>query len=207
MARYLYSELSTAIQARQNCQTKISKLNPNAVSANVAMRDNEFHQSREWFVKWTERIEELVDLLPSGSGIDSGTKIDLQESHAEKFVLLADFHHMNDTGFYDGWTYHVITVTPSFTGINLRISGRNRNDIKEYLHQTYHYALTRDVTYEMLRDQFPQHKITSKWENEDGTASQCYQSWYTSDGQRFWNNFDKAREHAAEQMEQELGKR
>lgn len=121
MARYLYSELATAIQARRNCAEK---------------------RNSEWFDKWSERIEAIQEELPSGSGIDSGTRIDLDASHAGKLVLHTDYHHMNDGGMYDGWTEHTITVTPSFSGIDLRISGRNRNDIKEYLHDVYYSALT-----------------------------------------------------------------
>lgn len=120
----LYQHLASAIQARLNCQ-----------QANNA----------EWFPKWTARIKQLADLLPSGSGINSGTKIDLDASHASKIVLYTAFHHMNDTGYYDGWTEHTLVVTPAFDGINIRISGRNRNDIKDYLHEVYHYALTRMV--------------------------------------------------------------
>lgn len=127
MARYLYSELATAIQAHKNCNAR----NP---------------RNDEWFDKWTNRINELVRKLPSGSGIDCGTKIDLDATHEEKLVLYASFHHMNDGGFYDGWTEHTITVTPSFTSkINLRISGRNRNDIKEYLNEEYYHALTQEL--------------------------------------------------------------
>ena len=49
---------------------------------------------------------------------------------------------MNENGFYDGWTDHTLTVRPSLVhGIELEISGRNRNDIKEYLHETFHSAL------------------------------------------------------------------
>lgn len=124
MARYLYSELAAAIEARRNC-------------ADMG--------NQEWLVKWTQRIQELEQLLPSGSGIDHGTILDLEQSHAEKLVMRADFHHMNDVGMYDGWTGHVVTVTPSFRGINLRISGRNRNDIKEYLYETFDYALKQEV--------------------------------------------------------------
>lgn len=126
MARYLYSELALAIQARKNCEQSIP---PNT----------------EWFGKWTARIRELEQLLPSGSGIDSGTTIDIGASHAEKLIMYAPFHHMNDAGYYDGWTEHTITVTPSFSGINIRVSGRNRNDIKDYLCDTYHHALTQIV--------------------------------------------------------------
>lgn len=126
MARYLYSELAAAIEARRNCDTRVPR-------------------NEEWFDKWTERIMQLQQLLPSGSGIDQGTQVDTDESHAEKIVLRTSFHHMNDGGMYDGWTEHTIIVTPSFRGINLRISGHNRNDIKEYLYETFEYALTREV--------------------------------------------------------------
>lgn len=125
MARYLYSELALAIEARKNCEAS---------------------NNQEWFKKWTARINELVDLLPSGSGIDSGTKMDLDASHGEKIVLYTSFHHMSDGGYYDGWTEHTIVVTPSFTSkVNLRISGRDRNDIKDYLHGVYFDALTSEV--------------------------------------------------------------
>jgi len=48
---------------------------------------------------------------------------------------------------------------------------------------------------------FPQFKVEHKWENEDGTPSECYQAFYVN-GKRFWNQWSKAREYAADQMEQ-----
>ena len=90
------------------------------------------------------RLDQLVSMLPSGSGIDCGTK--LVSASASKIVLECSFHHMNDGGYYDGWTEHRITVRPTFGGMDISISGRNRNDIKEYLHETYHYALSAMVT-------------------------------------------------------------
>ena len=91
-----------------------------------------------------DRLAQLVDLLPSGSGIDNGTK--LESADATKIVLTAGFHHMNENGYYDGWTEHRITIRPRFDGIDVTIGGRNRNDIKEYLHQTYWGALSAQVT-------------------------------------------------------------
>jgi hypothetical protein len=45
---------------------------------------------------------------------------------------------MNDVGYYDGWTEHTVTVTGSLTsGYKMTISGRDRNDIKEYLYETF----------------------------------------------------------------------
>lgn len=76
--------------------------------------------------------------LPSGSGIDCGTKIDLDASNRNKLVLLAAYHHMNESGMYDGWTEHRIIVVPDLaSGFTLNITGRNRNGIKEYLYDTY----------------------------------------------------------------------
>lgn len=124
MARYLYSELALAIEARRNCITS---------------------GNEEWLIKWTDRVRELQDMLPSGSGIDCGTKVNLPKSRAEKLVLTASFHHMNEAGYYDGWTEHTITVTPSFSGLNIRVSGRNRNDIKDYLCDTYYHTLTQII--------------------------------------------------------------
>ncbi len=126
MARYLYSELAGLITARQNCR--------------VSFND-------EWFHKNTDKILELVkEFMPSGSGIDSGTKIDLDASTGEKLVFTFSYHHMNEGGMYDGWTEHIAYVTPSLQfGVYLRITGRNRNYIKEYLYDVFQNALTEQV--------------------------------------------------------------
>jgi hypothetical protein len=118
----LYKQLASAIQARKNCEQA---------------------GNTEWHAKHSETIVQLVaDFMPSGSGWDEGTKIDVDASHADKFVFYGAFHHMNDGGFYDGWTTHVVTVTPSLLNdFNIRISGRDRNDIKEYLHEMFSTCL------------------------------------------------------------------
>ena len=106
------------------------------------------------------RLDELVNMLPSGSGIDCGTK--LVSASATKIVLECSFHHMDEHGYYDGWTEHRITVRPTFDSLDIHISGRNRNDIKEYLHEVYALALselivetvdpeTREATYRAER--------------------------------------------------------
>ena len=99
----------------------------------------------EWLDKHTEKLIELEKRLPSGSGIDCGTKIDTRDLKANQFKLTVSFHHMDENGFYDGWTDHVITVRPSFGGIDLTISGKNKNDIKGYLLDTYYHALTEEI--------------------------------------------------------------
>jgi hypothetical protein len=78
--------------------------------------------------------------LPSGSGIDNGTKVaDISDS---ALLLSCGFHHMNDGGMYDGWTEHTIRVKPDWRGIKLTVTGRNRNEVKDYLGELYYDALT-----------------------------------------------------------------
>lgn len=83
---------------------------------------------------------------PSGSGIDDGTQSDLDDWDGKKIVFYASFHHMNDCGYYVGWTEHVFTVYPDLQfGFNLKISGPNRNDIKEYLADVYNNWLNEEI--------------------------------------------------------------
>lgn len=125
MSEPLYRLLASAVQARLNCQAHMDT-------------------HAEWFARHTERIEQIArDLLPSGSGIDDGTTVDLERSTGERLVLTTAFHHMNDSGMYAGWTDHTVIVRASLVcGITVDVKGRNRNNIKEYLGDTFHEALT-----------------------------------------------------------------
>ncbi len=99
----------------------------------------------DWTDKHYERLLWLQDQLPSGSGIDSGTKINIDATTEDKVVLDVSFHHMDEMGGYDGWTEHVVIVRPAFNGLNLRITGRDRNQVKGYLYQVFEHALLEDV--------------------------------------------------------------
>lgn len=103
----------------------------------------ENNPNAQWGPIARSRLDKLVRLLPSGSGIDNGTE--LVSASASRIVLECSFHHMNDGGYYDGWTEHRITVRPTFDSLDISISGRNRNDIKEYLHEVYSLALSERI--------------------------------------------------------------
>ena len=103
-------------------------------------------KAHEWTSKHEERILDLVrDRLPSGSGFDSGTQIDFKACRADRLVFSTAFHHMNDVGFYDGWTEHKVIIRPTFDGIDICVTGRNRNDIKDYIADCFYTALTEEV--------------------------------------------------------------
>jgi hypothetical protein len=101
--------------------------------------------NKEWAEKHHARLTQLARELPSGAGIDSGTEIDLDRSNADRVTLTFSYHHMNYDGFYDGWTEHTAVIRPAFDGLNIRITGRNRNDCKEYFHEVYNHALQAEI--------------------------------------------------------------
>lgn len=109
----VYQRIASLLLARENCRS----------SGNT-----------EWLKRHSQDLLALVDThLPSGSGFDTGTQISFDRSTPERLVFTTSYHHM-DEGGYDGWTEHEVIVTPSLVhGIALRITGTNRNDIKDYI--------------------------------------------------------------------------
>jgi hypothetical protein len=98
----------------------------------------------EWLNKWESALETMArDFLPHGSGFDSGTKIDLDRSNGRSWIIFTTaFHHMNEGGYYDGWTHHEVKVTPCLhSGFDVRVSGKDRNEIKDYIAETFSHAL------------------------------------------------------------------
>lgn len=104
-------------------------------SAMLARANCERSGNSEWHAKHTERIRALVrEHAVSGSGFDSGTSFSFDASHPDRLVFVVEFHHMSEQGYYDGWTSHFVIVTPSLVhGFNLRVTGRDRNGIKDYI--------------------------------------------------------------------------
>lgn len=87
---------------------------------------------------------------PRGSGLDSGTFLDVHLSTTKKLILVTSFHHMDEHGGYDGWTEHKVVVTPEFQGFSLRITGRDRNGIKDYLGELFHSWLSSEADHPAL---------------------------------------------------------
>jgi hypothetical protein len=109
----------------------------------------------EWRMRHEATIRQVAhDFLQSGSGFDGGTTVDLERSTGDKLVLLTAFHHMTDGGTYDGWTEHTVTVTPSFDGVTVRVSGRNRNGIKDYIAETFGYDLRVEIQWSEERGRY-----------------------------------------------------
>jgi hypothetical protein len=129
MKRIAYREMASLLMSRANCLTDPTK--------------------SDWAEKHTQTLLTLVDnVMPSGSGFDRGTSLDMERSTSERLVFTVAFHHMDEHGFYDGWTDHTVTVTSSLlSGIAIRVSGRNRNGIKDYIYETFEHALQESIVW------------------------------------------------------------
>ena len=142
-----YQQIASSFQARINCENSIDKhdcLPRDYVNgAKCVSCDN----WREWFERHTETIKSIVkEHFPSGSGFDCGTRFEFDKSNPEKLVFFTEFHHLNENGFYDGWTQHEVIVKPSLVfGFTIRVTGKDRNDIKDYIAECFDDALNTEV--------------------------------------------------------------
>jgi len=89
----------------------------------------------EWYDNHVETLNELIDLLPHGSGIDSDWNFNEDRSSEQKVVLHCAYHRMDEYG-YQGWIDFTVTVVPCLMfGCNVRVTGNfgKYQDIKDYL--------------------------------------------------------------------------
>lgn len=129
--RKLYQLLATHLNAMENCRES---------------------GNDEWLDKHSDMVATLVkQYLPSGSGFDSGTDLDFDESKGgTRLVFNTSYHHMDDNGMYDGWTDHTVTIKPDLAlNFSLSVGGRNKRDIKDYIAEAFHCALTTELEPDM----------------------------------------------------------
>lgn len=125
MIRKFYQEIASLLTAIENCETS---------------------QNHEWRDRHHTRLECICEkYLPSGSGIDNGTKLAESSSHPNHLVFTFGYHHHGEHG-YTGWSDYKVSITPSLAhGINLTITGRNTNGVKEYLTDTFMEAMRKEI--------------------------------------------------------------
>lgn len=113
-----YQKIASLLQAHQDCLK----------SDNIEWADN--HEN--------SIISICSNNLPSGSGIDNGVKFSFSKSNPNKLVFLTSYHHMDDAGYYNGWTDHKIILKPSLAfGYSMHITGFDKNEIKDYLSDVF----------------------------------------------------------------------
>lgn len=88
------------------------------------------------------RVERIQEKLPRGSGFDCGCVI--ESATESKIVISTAFHHMDDKGFYRGWTDHKVIVTQTllYDTPSIRVTGRNFRNIKDYIADVFHSLMS-----------------------------------------------------------------
>ena len=125
-----------------------------AASLNIIKMVN--YKASQLYSKHEQILDEMSDLLPSGSGVDGGTKID-ESSTPEKIVLTFSYHFMNEYGMYDGWANYQATVTASMRhiiDIDIEvIEGQELHDQyapDNYLDELFYDALIAEIPQDKL---------------------------------------------------------
>ena len=132
----------TTIEGTPNCEPKPKRIKLyQLIASALAARKNCLESGNPF--NWDTLLDQIEGILPSGSGIDDGTDIDRDSVGIIK--LHTSYHHMNNAGYYDGWTDHTIRIKADLQfGFDLSISGKDRNH-KDYLADVYHHALDQYV--------------------------------------------------------------
>ena len=123
----LYKKLARTIDARNNC-----------------IKNN----NQEWQDRHEDTIQQLIEMLPHGSGLDGTWKIDIGQSGDQKIILYMSYHAMDENGFYDGWINFMLTIKPSLMfGFNLNIKGNfgKYQGIKDYLYDALESAIRQEI--------------------------------------------------------------
>lgn len=96
---------------------------------------------------WEKRTKELAllkELLPNGNEIrrQLGLSVILLESTEKRIVIDTTYWHETSRE-----TAHQVIVKPSFQGeIAIRITGKNVNNVKQYLHDIFREALMKEYS-------------------------------------------------------------
>jgi hypothetical protein len=127
MNKKLYAQIITLTTALQNCDKS---------------------GNEEWGTVHSEALDYIENnILPHGSGIDSGCTID-RDSTENKLVINSSFHLMDENGYYDGWMDFKVIITPSLQfGACVNVKGRfsdqnyKYDGHRDYLQEQFDYCL------------------------------------------------------------------
>lgn len=94
--------------------------------------------------------QEILDLLPHGSGIDGDWTVETKKNGSMFFYN--EYHRMNDAGYYDGWIPFTLRVfqrkTPLMRNAEIIPAGNwdwrvtcSDSILREYLEETLDYFI------------------------------------------------------------------
>jgi hypothetical protein len=115
------------------------------ITALTAYRNTTERGNLKWSANWKERIKQLDECLPHGAGLDGVVEFDDTLSKPHRIVIYAEYHHMNEVGYYDGWAHCHITAISEFTGPRVDVSREVDADTGDYLADLFYQALMQEA--------------------------------------------------------------
>lgn len=131
-----------------------TKLYREMVARSVAMENCAKSGNDEWYEKHETTLNQLIDLLPHGSGIDSDWKYEIGR---KEIKLFNSYLFMDEFGGYDGWTEFTVSVRADLLfGIVLNINGKfgKYQDVKDYLYEIMEYSLNSEIEFNKTKDRY-----------------------------------------------------
>lgn len=95
----------------------------------------------DWSAAHQERIDHVLGKwLPHGSGFDQTPELAEDATKPGVVVLKVPYHHMNEHGFYDGWSVYTVRACATFDGHDVRVTGGRKAE-HDYIAEQYRHAL------------------------------------------------------------------
>jgi len=141
----------------------------------------------KWVDKRKEEIEAIMKTAPHGSGIDGDVTLIEKDSSDIRIVIKAEYHTMNQNGYYSEWITAIITISATLTAPGFDIDVRFEEDIEQINNHYYNEAVKYvNKEYPGLKGYDREDKISecADYICADGIAefiSDCFYIWFMSD--------------------------
>ena len=141
----------------------------------------------KWVDARDEEIEAIMKTAPHGSGIDGSITLIEKDSSDTKIVIKAEYHTMNQNGYYGKWITAIITITATLVTPGFDIDVQFEEDIEQINNQYYNEAVKYvNKEYPGLKGYDREDKISecADYIDEDGIAEYitvCFYDWLLSE--------------------------
>jgi hypothetical protein len=104
--------------------------------------------NEEWELIHKQTIDDIINSLPHGSGIDGITTVNFDKCSDKMIWLNSSYHAMDEYGMYDRWIDFSIVITASLLfGFDLHVYGRfgKYSDAKDWIMDVFGQDFEKEV--------------------------------------------------------------
>jgi len=120
----------------------------------LASKSQMLGNDTNYYSQVESQIEKIMEEhFPKGSGFDSGCTLNLNNPNGINLIINIPYHCMNDDGYYDGWVYPSLMITPSLSqDYNMKLNwhgyrGKYKFLLSDYFYDVFAEVLEKEITY------------------------------------------------------------